>query len=460
MFKKGTLFHPSKAGAHPAHRSSLLYIRNGFVSLALGLFVAAAALAVVQPGDEDGDMPLVHAVRRTLALPEPFPAPAAEFEQPFVNETLIQAGDTLAALLQRLHVQEPGLQKFLTYDKSARSIHMLMPGRSMQAAVDRDGHLAWLRYNHTPGASIGRRYVAKWLDVEPDGRGGFAAHESSEAADLQVRMAEGIIDSSLYAATDAADIPDAITQQMTDILGSKIDFIKDLRDDDRFRVIYQSYTHDGAEVGTGRILALEFINHGKPYEAVWFDGKDGSGAYYDFDGRSLKGAFLRTALKFTRISSTFGRRMHPLHRRWTSHEGVDYAAPKGTPIHSTSDGTVEFIGRQNGYGNVIIIRHGKHYSTLYAHQSRFAAGLKRGAKVQQGQLIGYVGATGWATGPHLHYEFRVDNRPVDPLSVKLPIARTLDGRQLAAFERKVAPYRQHIRMLAELQRHDIQVASR
>jgi murein DD-endopeptidase MepM/ murein hydrolase activator NlpD len=363
-------------------------------------------------------------------------------------------------LLQRLHVREPELQKFLTYDKNARSIHMLMPGRSIQAAVDRDGRLAWLRYNHTPGISEGKRYIAKWLDVEPDGQGGFVAQESSEAANLQVRMAEGIIDSSLYAATDAAGIPDAITQQMTDILGSKIDFMKDLRDDDRFRVIYQSYTHDGNEVGTGRILALEFINRGKPYEAVWFGGKGGSGAYYGFDGRSLKGAFLRTALKFTRISSTFGRRLHPLHRKWARHEGVDYAAPKGTPIHSTSDGTVEFIGRQNGYGNVIIIRHGKHYSTLYAHQSRFAAGIKRGAKVQQGQLIGYVGATGWATGPHLHYEFRVDGRPVDPLSVKLPIARALEGRQLAAFEHQVAPYRQHIRMLAELQRHDIQVASR
>ncbi|OWT58277.1 M23 family metallopeptidase [Candidimonas nitroreducens] len=459
MFKKGTLSHPS-AGTHPAHHSSFLYIRNGFVALTLGLFVAAAALAIVKPGSDDGTMPLVHAVRRTLALPEPFPAPAAKFDQPFVNETQIHTGDTLAALLQRLHIQEPGLQKFLTYDKNAHSVHMLMPGRSMQAAVDRDGHLVWLRYNHTPGASAGQHYVAKWLNVEPDGHGGFIAHESNEPATLQVRMAEGTIDSSLYAATDAAGIPDDITQQMTDILGSKIDFIKDLRDGDRFRVIYQSYTHNGAEVGSGRVLALEFINRGHPYEAVWFADQSGHGAYYGFDGRSLKGAFLRTALQFTRISSTFGRRLHPLHRKWAKHEGVDYAAPKGTPIHSTSDGTVEFIGRQNGYGNVIIIRHGKHYSTLYAHQSRFAAGLKRGAKVQQGQLIGYVGATGWATGPHLHYEFRVDGRPVDPLSVKLPIARALEGRQLAAFEHKVALYRQHIRMLAELQRHDIQVASR
>ncbi|MBV6305423.1 M23 family metallopeptidase [Candidimonas humi] len=459
MFEKGTLFHPSKAEAHSAHHSRFLYIRNGFVCLTLGLFVAAAALAVVKPGDTDTAMPLVHAVRRTLALPEPFPAPSAKFDQPFVNQTQIRAGDTLAALLQRLRVREPGLQKFLTYDKNARSIHMLMPGRSMVAAVDRDGHLAWLRYEHTPGVREGGRYVAKWLDVEPDGSG-FVAQESSEEAHPQVRMAEGSIDSSLYAATDEAGIPDAITQQMTDILGSKIDFLQDLRADDRFRVVYQSYTHDGTEVGTGRILALQFINRGHPHEAVWFDGKDGSGAYYDFDGHSLKGAFLRTALQFTRISSTFGMRLHPLHRKWTSHQGVDYAAPRGTPIHSTSDGTVEFIGRQNGYGNVVIIRHDRHYSTLYAHQSRFAAGLKRGAKVRQGQLIGYVGATGWATGPHLHYEFRVDGHPVDPLSVKLPIARRLEGTQLAAFEHKVAPYRQHIRMLAELQRHDIQVASR
>lgn len=460
MFKKGTLSHPSKADAHPARHSSFPYIRNGLLGVALGLCVAAAALAVVKPSDEDGALPLTHAVRQTLALPMPFPSATSGFDQPFINETQIRAGDTLSALLQRLHVQEPALQKFLAHDKDARSIYKLKPGRSMQAAVDQDGHLVWLRYNHTPGIDDHGHFVSKWLEVEPDGRGAFAAREASAPAEIQVRVAEGIISSSLFASTDAADIPDAVTQQMTDILGSKIDFMQDLRQGDQFRIIYQSYSHDGVEVGAGRILALEFVNRDHPYEAVWFDSQKGPGAYYDFDGRSLKGAFLRTALQFTRISSTFGMRLHPLHRKWTNHQGVDYAAPMGTPIHATSDGTVEFVGQQRGYGNVIIIRHDKHYSTLYAHQSRFAAGIKRGQAVQQGQLIGYVGATGWATGPHLHYEFRIDGRPVDPLSVKLPIARTLEGRQLAAFERDVALYRQHIHLLADLQKHDIEVASR
>ncbi|WP_370635858.1 peptidoglycan DD-metalloendopeptidase family protein [Paralcaligenes sp. KSB-10] len=459
MFKKGTINTPSQTGMRPVRHRTSAYIRNSFLFVALGLFATAAALAVVDPNNGTTELPLIHAARQTLALPEPFPLPIGDFDTPFISETQIRPGDTLSALLQRLRIQEPRLQQFLAHDKNARAIYKLQPGRTLQAALDKDGRLVWLRYNHTPGTNENGHFVSKWLEVKPDGKGQFAAAERSEAADTQIRVAEGVISSSLFGATDAADIPDAITLQMTDILGSKIDFMQDIRRGDRFRIIYESYSHDGMEVGAGRILALEFINRDHPYEAVWFDPKDSSGAYYDFSGHSLKGAFLRTALKFTRISSTFGMRMHPLHRTWTGHQGVDYAAPKGTPIHSTSDGVVEFMGQKNGYGNVIIIKHGKHYSTLYAHQSRFASGLKQGETVEQGQLIGYVGATGWATGPHLHYEFRVDNRPIDPLSVNLPIAHTLEGPELKTFEHSVASYREHIHLLAELQSQQ-HVASR
>jgi murein DD-endopeptidase MepM/ murein hydrolase activator NlpD len=460
MFIKGTQNPSFRAGTHPAHLRTPVYLRNGLVFVALGLFLAAAALAVVSPNDTVTDLPLIHAARQNIALPMPFPAPAGGFDQPFISETQIRAGDTLSALLQRLHVQEPELQQFLAHDKNARAIYKLQPGRTLQAALDQKGDLVWLRYNHTPGTNEGGRYVSRWLEIKPAGAGRFVAAERSAAADRQIRMAEGVITSSLFGATDAADVPDAITLQMTDILGSKIDFMQDLRRGDRFRIVYEAYSHDGAEVGTGRILALDFINRTHDYEAVWFDPAQGPGGYYDFSGHSLKGAFLRTALKFTRISSTFGMRMHPLHRTWTGHMGVDYAAPSGTPIHSTSDGTVEFIGQQNGYGNVIIIRHDQHYSTLYAHQSRFAAGLKRGEHVTQGELIGYVGMTGWATGPHLHYEFRIDNHPVDPLSASLPIAHTLEGPERATFERAAAGYKEQIHLLADLQSQRIQIAQR
>src|SRR5690606_89328 len=264
--------------------------------------------------------------------------------------------------------------------------------------------------------------------------------------------------SSLFGAADQAQVPDAITLEMVDILSSRLDFLKDLRKGDRIRIVYDAYMHNGETVGAGRIRALEFINKNKTYSAGWFQKGQDSGGYYDFSGASLKGAFLRNAIKFTRISSRFGMRKHPIHKSWTGHKGVDYAAPSGTPIRATADGTVTFIGKQRGYGNVIILKNFGQYSTLYAHQSRFAKGLKKGDHVQQGQLIGYVGSTGWATGPHLHYEFRINNRPVDPLAVDLPVARPLNAKDHQAFQAVVAQYQPQIEMLAQLQDSRIQLA--
>lgn len=458
MFKKGTTVTPSYRDTLRAHRKPHHFIRNGLVLVALGLFAGAAALAVVQPTEA----PIIYQAQQSLPLPTPFPQTALDPDAAFLSETQIRRGDTLAALLQRLRVQEKGLQQFLVQDKSARSIYKLYPGRTVQAAVDAEGNLLWLRYNHTPGVKEKDGFVSKWLEVSATEKGKFEATEHSQPADAQVRIAEGEIQSSLFGATDDADIPDAITLQMTEVLGSKIDFLQDLRRGDRFRIIYESFSHEGREIGVGKILALEFINKGKAYEAVWYTADQSSGSYYDFNGRNLKGAFLRTALKFSRISSTFGMRKHPVHGGWRGHKGVDYAAASGTPIHATADGVVEFIGKQNGYGNTVILKHHDKFSTLYAHQSRFAKGLKKGDTVSQGELIGYVGSTGWATGPHLHYEFRVNNKQIDPLSVDLPVARTLDGPQLKAFKQAMAQYREHIHFLAGLQSDDDnnQVASR
>ncbi|HUH60334.1 MAG TPA: M23 family metallopeptidase [Candidimonas sp.] len=456
MFNQGVTDTPSYRDTLRARRKPHHFIRNGLVLVALGLFAGAAALAVVQPPEAP---PAYHA-RQTLALPSPFPQPLRDSESAFISETQIRRGDTLAALLQRLQITEAGLQQFLVQNQDARSIYKLYPGRSIQAALDAQGNMLWLRYNHTPGTRDNGSYVSKWLEISKDDKGGFVATEKASAADTQVRIAESEIQSSLFGATDAADIPDTITLQMTEILGSKIDFMQDLRKGDRFRIIYESHSHEGREIGTGKILALEFINKNKAYEAVWFESGKGGGSYYDFSGASLKGAFLRTALKFSRISSTFGMRKHPVHGGWRGHKGVDYAASNGTPIQATADGVVDFIGRQNGYGNTIILKHHGGYTTLYAHQQSFAKGLKKGSAVNQGDLIGYVGATGWATGPHLHYEFRVNNTPVDPLSVDLPVARKLDDAQRAAFKQTVAQYQEHISLLTTLQDADLQVASR
>ncbi|WP_084386510.1 M23 family metallopeptidase [Castellaniella caeni] len=439
----------------PAFHQTRRHITRSLLFAAGGLFLTAAALAVVQPATPPEP---VFQARQTLDLPPM--GQQADSTDPYIASTRIRRGDTVADLLRRLGINEDGLLAFLTHDASARSIYKLYPGRTVQAALDEQGHMMWLRYAHTPGSTAKSGIESAWLEVRPDGHDGFSAHERTTAAVRETRVAEGEISSSLFGAADEAQLPDSITMEMVDILGSRIDFLKDLRKGDRFRIVYDAYMHDGEEVGAGHIRALEFINKDKAYSAVWFETAQGQGGYYDFSGASLKGAFLRTAIKFTRISSTFGMRMHPIHKKWIGHKGVDYAAPSGTPIHATADGTVEFIGQQNGYGNVIILKNFGKYSTLYAHQSRFAKGLKKGDHVQQGDLIGYVGSTGWATGPHLHYEFRINNQPVDPLSTDLPMARTLEARDQKAFQATVARYQPEIQLLARLQESRIQLAER
>jgi len=425
-----------------------LRLRQALIAVAFGLFAVAAAIGMVTPSEDA--LPPSRWVQDILPVtPAALLADQAD-ELPFIHETRIRPGDTLAAILARLNITVPGLQTFLTHDDAARSIYRLYPGRSVLAATHADGSLAWLRYLHTPGNNQNGQIVAKLLHVEPTATG-FRAEERTQDTDRQVRAAVGTIRSSLFGATDAAGIPDGITLQMAEVLGSKIDFLRDLRKGDTFRVVYETRSLEGRYVGAGRLLAVEFDNRGKRHSAVWFSADDSPGAYYDLDGQSLQGAFLRNAIKFTRISATFGGRMHPIHKRWINHNGVDYAAPTGTPIHATGEGTVSFSGKQNGYGNVVIIQHHNGYSTLYAHQSKIAPGIKKGVQVSQGQLIGYVGSTGWATGPHLHYEFRIAGKPVDPLSVKLPVARPLDPKQAAAFAAVAAPFKAHMQMLAQLQ---------
>lgn len=449
------IIHPMTLDENPyrtRHR-----ITKSLLIAAAGLFITAAALAVVRP--PEAPLPVYRALE-TLDLAPLHTLSSNQASAPFIAETRIRRGDTMAALLQRLNVNEQGLLPFLVQSKDARSIYKLYPGRTVQAALDDRGALVWLRYTHTPGTQEGDGLVSKWLEVRPDGQNSFTAVEHSAAAQVQVRIAEGDISSSLFGAADDSNIPDAITLEMVDILSSKIDFLKDLRQGDRFRIVYDAYTHEGKEVGSGKIRALEFVNRDKTYSAVWFKPSDGQGGYYDFSGNSLKGAFLRNAIKFTRISSGFGMRKHPIHKKWTGHAGVDYAAPSGTPIRATADGTVDFIGQKNGYGNVIILKNYGEYSTLYAHQSRFASGLRRGAKVNQGDVIGYVGSTGWATGPHLHYEFRIDNKPVDPLAVDLPVTRPLEASQRKAFQTAAAQYQTHIDFLTRIQDSKLNLAQR
>jgi murein DD-endopeptidase MepM/ murein hydrolase activator NlpD len=269
---------------------------------------------------------------------------------------------------------------------------------------------------------------------------GFFAQSTAPGAAVSLELRANEIRGSLFGAADAVALPDAVTMQLADIFSGDIDFLHDLRRGDRFSVVYEMRRIDGEAVGAGRIVAAEFVNKGVSYRAFLWRAPDGTEDYYGEDGKSLKKAFLRSPVAFTRVTSGFSlARFHPFLQAWRAHKGVDFAAPSGTPVHAAGAGKVVFAGMQGGYGNVVILQHGGAYSTAYAHLSRFAPGVRPGAHVSQSDVVGYVGMTGWATGPHLHYEFRVDNVQKDPLTIALPNAQPVPAAQKAAFQVRVAP---------------------
>jgi murein DD-endopeptidase MepM/ murein hydrolase activator NlpD len=248
------------------------------------------------------------------------------------------------------------------------------------------------------------------------------------------------ITTTLFAATDSsADgtrLPDTVVAQIVEMFSTNIDFRSDLKRGDRFNVVYETFWQDGEFVRAGRILAGEFTNKGTTYQSVWFEDpttKSGGG-YYSFDGKSLKKAFLKSPLEFSRISSGFSMRVHPISGNWKQHKGIDFAAATGTPIRAAGDGTVDFAGQQGGYGNVVVLKHWNNYTTAYAHMSRFASGLKKGQKISQGDVIGYVGTTGWSTGAHLHYEFRVAGEAKDPTKLNVQAQAPLTAAEMSRFK--------------------------
>lgn len=299
----------------------------------------------------------------------------------------------------------------LNLGKAVKPLTVLKPGDTINVLVDADKNVRELQYKPDFTTEIdivkkedGYRAITKKLPIE-----------SRQA------FSQGTIKESLFNAALRVDLPSALVFQLVDIFQWDIDFAKDVRPGDTFSVLYDEFYVDGEKVGNGRIRAAEFVNQGKTYLAVYYTDPHGTSGYYTPQGNSLKRRFIRTPVKFTRISSKFTlKRYHPVLHRMRSHKGVDYAAPTGTPVKATANGKIAFRGKKGGYGNAIILQHGKQYSTLYGHMSRFAKGFKTGSKVRQGQVIGYVGMTGLATGPHLHYEFRINNKHHDPLKVKLP----------------------------------------
>jgi murein DD-endopeptidase MepM/ murein hydrolase activator NlpD len=323
------------------------------------------------------------------------------------------------------------------HDPQAQPLRQLVPGRTVRVLTDLRGRLVSLRYVNGD----------KLLAVD---RKGDDYTVSQEVVQLERRevMASADITSSLYGATDAAGLSDTVATQLADIFSSDVDFHSDLRKGDHFSVVYEAFYNRGEFVKTGRVLAAEFTNDGKTYRAVYFKDSDTSGGYYTMDGKSLRKQFLRSPLEFSRITSGFsGARFHPLLHLLRAHTGVDYGAPIGTRVRATADGVVDFMGWSGGYGNLVILRHQSSYSTYYGHLSAFARDLKRGQHVSQGEVIAYVGATGLATGPHLHYEFRIANQPQNPLHIAIPGAVPLGPAELLKFQAVAKQYAQPLTLL-------------
>lgn len=374
----------------------------------LPLFGMVAAFGIAP--DTDARHVQVKTVVENLPLPAAASVPLAS--ENFWREEKIQRGDTIASLLSRLDVNSEDISEFLKSAKGAATLQQLIPGKIVEARTTDEGQLLSLRYLLNSD---------KVLTVEKQGDS-FKAVEQPATLENRVEMKSATIRSSLFGATDFANIPDAIATQLAEIFSSDIDFHLDLRRGDRFSVVYETAYNKGTLVKTGHILAAEFINQGKVYRAVYFKDKEGHDGYYTPDGKNLRKAFLKSPLEFSRITSGFSMRFHPILQTWKQHKGVDYGAPIGTRVKSVADGVVAFAGVQRGYGNLLVVQHNGQYSTAYGHLKGFGPGIHKGSKVNQGDTIGYVGMTGMATGPHLHYEFRVAGVQRNPLTVAMPTA--------------------------------------
>jgi murein DD-endopeptidase MepM/ murein hydrolase activator NlpD len=404
---------------------------GGRVAAATVLMVLGAVAAFGLAPDTTLEAVRSERIARELAIPV---IVAAGADEGYWREERVRRGDTLGAILARMGVDDAAALSFLRSDTHVRPLSQLRLDRPLRVETDADGRMLALRYLMQNGELLSVDRATGQID------GGFAARKRLPDAAMSLELRANEIRSSLFAAADAIGLPDAVTMQLADIFSGDIDFLHDLRRGDRFSVVFETRRIDGEPAGAGRIVAAEFVNKGIAYRAFLWRSPDGTESYYGEEGKSLKKSFLRSPVEFTRVTSGFSlARFHPFLQAWRAHKGVDFAAPIGTAVHAAGSGTVSFAGTQGGYGNVVMLQHSGAYSTVYAHLSRFAPGVKRGVHVSQGEVIGYVGMTGWATGPHLHYEFRVDNVQKNPLTIALPNAQPVPIAQKAAYQAEIAP---------------------
>jgi murein DD-endopeptidase MepM/ murein hydrolase activator NlpD len=406
-----------------------------FLSISLG-FAPFEAEARREALSSLGPMQLI-----PLALP-PDPAPAApapEEEHPAWQEVRIRSGDTLGRLFQTHGLRAGDLREVMRAGAACDGLKRLKVGQPLRFQRGDDGALLALNYQDAPDRQITVRRTPS----------GFSA--DIERGDVEVRRIHtyGEIHDSLFSDGQRAGLSDAKILKLADIFAYDIDFALDLQDGDRFSLIHEEYWLHGEKIGDGPILAAEFVNEGKAYSAARFTAADGSQDFYGFDGRGLKKAFIRTPVEFARISSLFNlQRRHPILNTIRAHKGVDYAAPTGTPVRATGNGKVITLGSKNGYGKTVEIAHSNGVTTLYGHLNGYRTGLRSGARVRQGEVIGYVGMTGLATGPHLHYEFRVNGAHKNPLTVPLPKSEPIPAAQLARFKAETTPLAAQLALIA------------
>ncbi len=363
---------------------------------------------------------------------------AASSTSAFARESLMQTGDTLGSALSRLQIDDLDSQRLLATQAVRQQASSIRVGQRIQATTTQEGQLLMVRFE---------RGDAPALVVRRQGDD-FIAENELEQTETRVVMRSGRVLSSLYGATDSAGIPDKIADQMADTLSTSLDFRDDLRRGDTFSVIYTVDYRNGEPVATGKLLAVEFVNAGKPHRAVLFRDAFGREEYYTPEGGSLKKGFLRSPLEFSRVTSSFSNsRKHPIFGFHRAHTGVDFGAPTGTRVKATGDAQVVFAGRKGGYGNLVILRHHNGYETYYAHLSAFASGIRTGSSVSQGQVVAYVGSTGASSGPHLHYEVRIAGKPHNPMTIKLPGAAPLTLAQRAQFSQQTADWSEKLALL-------------
>ncbi len=376
-------------------------------------------------------------VTKVLALP--LPANTANSNEAFWQIDQVRSDDTLGSLFKRMAIRDEAAIKFLMLSPAAQAINtQLVPGHSVETKTNLDGKLLHLEY-----ALDNENVLVAGLTPE-----GYQVTTEKLALQNHPVLKSATIVNSLFGATDDAGIPDQIALQIADIFSGELDFNEDLWPGDKLNVVYEAFYNTGKLVKTGNVLAVEFVNKNKVYQAVHFGDAEGKFAYYTPDGKSLHKSFLRSPVEFTRISSGYSTgRFHPILQHIRAHQGTDFAAPTGTRVKASGDGVVDFMGKQGGYGNVIILKHENGVSTKYGHLSAFAAGLRKGMKVAQSDIIGYVGMTGLATGPHLHYEFLVGKEHRDPMTVALPTSIPIDGKYKKEFDEMSVNLMAQIEML-------------